>query len=35
VTLDDNILQVKYTMNDDDPSAKGTYEWMLTYVPAK
>ena len=35
VTLDDNILQIKYTMNDDDPNAKGTYEWMLTYVPAK
>ena len=35
VHLDDNILQVKYTMNDDTPGAKGTYEWMLTYVPAK
>ena len=35
VTLNDDILQVKYTMNDDDPAAKGTYEWMLTYVPAK
>lgn len=35
ISLTENELKVSCTINDDDPTAKGTYSFILTYVPAK
>ena len=35
ITLNDDMLRIKYCFNDDEIGAKGDYEWTLTYVPAK
>lgn len=35
LSLTENELKVSCTINDDDPTAKGTYSFILTYVPAK
>ena len=35
LSLTENELRVSCTINDDDPTAKGTYSFILTYVPAK
>lgn len=35
ITLNDEMLRVKFIFNDDPIVSKGRYEWTLTYVPAK
>lgn len=35
VSCNDELFRIKCTINDDDPSAKGTYTFLLTYVPNK
>ena len=35
LTLTKDELKLSCTINDDDPTAKGTYSFILTYVPAK
>lgn len=35
LSLTKDELKVSCTINDDDPAAKGTYSFILTYVPAK
>jgi hypothetical protein len=35
ISFDENMLRLKFRFNDDENPAKGTYEWTLTYVPAK
>ena len=35
LTLNDNKMVVKYDFSDDPITAKGRYEWTLTYEPAK
>ena len=35
LALTENELRVKYTFNDDEAPAKGTYSFTLTYVPVK
>jgi len=35
LSLTEDVFKFNCTMNDDEPSAKGTYTFTLTYVPAK
>ena len=35
LTLTKDELKISCTINDDEPTAKGTYSFILTYVPAK
>lgn len=35
ITLDENTMKLRCTINDDENPAKGTYSFTLTYVPVK